>query len=113
MDRGQTAECLCELWLRALGWRIVERRWRSHPYEIDIVALDGDELVFVEVKSSFSGRWNPEMAISERKIDSLREAAERWLTIHPCEGKVRFDVVAVSRRPDGAWHIEHFRDAFR
>lgn len=107
------AELLCELWLRALGWRILARRWRTHPYEIDIVAIDGEELVFVEVKSSFSGGWHPEMAISEKKIASLKEAAERWLATNTYEGGVRFDVVAVECRADGTWRIEHFRDAFR
>ncbi len=116
-ERGRTArrgEAIASLCLRLKGYRIEARNWRCALGEIDIVAWDGDTLVFVEVKTR-AGRsaGSPEEAVTgakQRRIVGLAQAylGKRRGDPPPC----RFDVVAV----EGAapWpRIRHLRSAFR
>ncbi len=99
--------------LQQAGMSILERNWRAGHKEIDLIAEDGDVVVFVEVKTrrrrSFGG---PLAAISRRKRRRLTIAAElflarkRWSN-RPC----RFDVVAVVVA-NGEVDVEHVRGAF-
>lgn len=104
---GKAAEELAVEYLRAQGMRIVARNWRWRGGEVDIIAKDGNTLVFVEVKSRESSDFmQPEEAVDQRKRLHLWRSAQAYL-----EGKplvpVRFDVVAVT--PQG---IRHIRGAF-
>ncbi len=98
------------------GYRIVERNWRLPRFgELDIVALDGQVLVFVEVKTRRADALAiPEDAITPDKQQRLRRLAQAFTTQYglghlPC----RFDVVAVTVR---SWprpgRVMHYRDAF-
>src|SRR5579884_3263736 len=80
-NRGMRGEDLAHRWLRAHGFTVVARNWRPPQGggEIDIVAWERDELVFVEVKSRSSDALGvPERAIDESKIDALRRAARDY-----------------------------------
>lgn len=103
--------------------RIVARNERTATVrgELDLIALDGRALVFVEVKalraSSVSGPERPAMAVGHRKRLKLRSLAFAWLRDHdgsaPPHASLRFDVVGV--RIDAAGRIaewEHLRAAF-
>jgi putative endonuclease len=96
------------------GMRVLDRNWRCSDGEIDIVARDGDDLVFVEVKTRRGpGFGAPAEAVVAEKARRLRRLALRWLaegTLHPRE--VRFDVVSVLRPARGPARIEHLRGAF-
>lgn len=82
--------------LRASGYEIVLRNWRSRFGEIDIVARDGDTLAFVEVKArSRDGFGGPEAALHPRKRARLVAAARAFLAAHPSSLPVRFDLVAL------------------
>ena len=116
-ERGTTArrgEALAALCLRLKGYRVEARNWRCAFGEIDIVAWDGDTLVFVEVKTR-AGRsaGPPEEAVTAAKQRRLVSLAQAYLGRRrgeppPC----RFDVVAVEGR--AAWpRIRHVRAAFR
>lgn len=100
--------------LRRQGYRILQRNYRCPAGEIDIVAADRDELVFVEVKARRSTAFGrPEEAVTPTKARQIRRAALSYchrhgLTDPPC----RCDVVAISFREDGAPQIEHFVNAF-
>ncbi|MFO8034800.1 MAG: YraN family protein [Candidatus Bipolaricaulota bacterium] len=108
MNKGSTAEEYACLHLKEQGMEIVARNWWCRSGEVDIVALDGPTLVFVEVRSRTGTRYGaPEESLSRSKLRRLWRAAHLYLgTIDP-PFPVRFDVVAVS--PDG---IRHFRNAF-
>jgi putative endonuclease len=99
--------------LRRQGFRILVRGYRTAHGEIDLVARDGDTLVFVEVKSRRQGQ--PAEAVTAEKQRRLTLAGLRFLAEHRLlhDQRVRFDVVAVVW-PDGrtAPAVEHFRDAF-
>jgi putative endonuclease len=110
---GKHGEDLAAVWLAEAGYRIIERNYRCLFGEIDIVAQEGDTLVFVEVKSRRSGAFGaPELAVGlekQRKISriSLHYLAERHWSHRPA----RFDVVAVKLQPGGP-QIELIRNAF-
>jgi putative endonuclease len=110
-DVGRYGEELAHRWLRARGCTVVARNWRPPQGggELDLVAWDGETLVFVEVKSRVSGEWSaPERDIDGEKLNSLRRAARDYMRRAGAEeAPTRFDVVAIT-----AGRIEHLRDAF-
>jgi putative endonuclease len=108
MRQGTSAEDDAARYLIGLGFTIVTRRFKAPHGELDLVALDGDELVFVEVKATNLRDRSAELAIDERKIDSLMRAAAYYVaTTEQTSRATRFDVITVS--PGG---ITHFRNAF-
>ena len=110
---GAKGERLAIRRLRRDGYRIVARNFRAAGAEIDAIALDGDTLVFVEVKTrtgATAGR--PEDSVHGLKQHRIRRAAALFARAHAMEERpTRFDVVAVSR-PQGRWRLEIIKDAF-
>jgi putative endonuclease len=82
-DLGRRGEDEATAYLTALGYRIVDRNWRCTAGEIDIVALDGTELVIVEVKTrSGRGYGDPLEAVDPRKLTRLCILAGAWRRAH-------------------------------
>ncbi|HTE49809.1 MAG TPA: YraN family protein [Kofleriaceae bacterium] len=108
--KGRGGEDRAEAFLRARGYEIVERNARSPVGEIDLVAREGGDLVFVEVRSraddSSGGAEETVGAIKQRQLGRAAAAylAERALAFDTC----RFDVVAITGDD-----IALFQDAFR
>lgn len=118
---GRAAEELVATRLAARGWRILERNFRSRRGELDLIALDGDTIVFVEVKATRRGTAaGPELpahAVGPRKRAQVRRLAREWLAVaeRPRPSGVaayRFDVVGVSFGGDGLADVDHVRNAF-
>ena len=120
---GRAGEALVADSLERRGMRIVARNARTSSVrgEIDLIAVDGPALVFVEVKAlrvtSLAGPERPAMAVGHRKRHKLRSLALAWLRDHngsvPAHGSLRFDVVGVridARGRVAEW--EHVRGAF-
>jgi putative endonuclease len=120
---GRAAEALVADSLERRGMMIVERNARTAFVrgEIDLIALDGRALVFVEVKAlrttSRAGPERPAMAVGHRKRHKLRSLALAWLREHngsvPPHDTLRFDVVGL--RLDAGGRVtewEHLRAAF-
>lgn len=93
------------------GLVVLDRNWRGRDGELDVVALDGDDVVVVEVKTrSGTGYGHPAEAVTPAKIARLRRLAGEWLSTHEVRAAgVRIDVVAVVRSRSGAAHVEHLR----
>lgn len=100
--------------LAASGLRVLSRNWRSLRGEIDIIAQDGETIVFCEVKTRRSGDFGtPAEAVGAAKARRLRRLAAEWLAAHGGGGRdVRFDIVEVVLPGRGAAHVEHIRGAF-
>ncbi len=82
-DLGRRGEDEVAGYLTGLGWRIVDRNWRCPSGEIDIVALDGTELVVVEVKTrSGRGYGHPLEAVHPQKLTRLCVLAGAWRRSH-------------------------------
>jgi putative endonuclease len=116
---GRAAEHLVAARLEGAGWRIVGRNVRLPSGELDVVALDGATLVFLEVKAGRAGaRAGPERpahAVGRRKQLKLRRLAREWIAERRGPSGVsgyRFDVVGVSFGQDGLADVDHIRAAF-
>ena len=111
-DRGEDAAVR---FLKGLGYRIVERGYDSVLGELDIIAVDGRTVVFVEVKTRTSAdAGHPTEAIDDNKQRCMTQSALGYLkSKRLLEAAARFDVVAITwpddhRQPT----IEHFKNAF-
>ncbi len=107
---GDQGEQLAAEHLQSHGVRIVERNWRCRLGEIDIIGLDGQTVVFYEVKTRRSTRYgSPAQAVTAAKAARLRRLAGYWLAEQTrYAADVRIDVLAISLRTNGA-EIEHLR----
>ena len=112
---GRQGEAAAARYLKRLGYKVVARGDRSIGGELDLVAVDGRTIVFVEVKTRRSGEpGRPAEAVDRAKQRRLSRAAQVYLKRRGLlDYPARFDVVAVTwpgddRRPK----IEHFKDAF-
>lgn len=97
--RGRRAETLAAWWLRAKGYRIIERRFRVGPGEIDLVARRGRTIAFVEVKAR-ENRTAAAEAVTAHQRRRIAAAAAVWLGRHSEHGRrdMRFDAVLVTPR---------------
>lgn len=93
---GAQAENLAAGYLVSLGYRILARNARLPGGEIDIVALDGQTLVFVEVKRRLRGTFGSALgAVHARKRTRLRALAADFAQVVAPRSRYRFDIVAV------------------
>ncbi len=112
MKPGEKGEGLAEKFLKKMGYKIIERNFRTRLGEIDIIADDGGTLVFIEVKSRESIAYGrPFEAVDYFKKRKIVNAALLYLKklkeIPPC----RFDVVSIYF-DSGRTECELIRDAF-
>lgn len=109
-ELGLDGEAAASVHLERAGMRIVDRRWRCPHGEVDIIALDGETLVFVEVKTRRGLEFgHPFEAITPEKVQRLRTLAGVWLGEHRHRGPIRMDAVAVIAPRSGRWRVEHLR----
>ena len=115
-ELGRRGEDEAARHLKSLGYRIVGRRERILRGDIDIVALDGRTVVFVEVRSkSDTTHGHPAETVGPVKQRRIAELAAAYIRRHRLEDQsVRIDVVAVtfSAQPDGRLLVEHYQNAF-
>lgn len=110
---GKYGEELAVRHLEDAGYRILERNYRCLLGEIDIIARDGESLVFVEVKSRRGdGFGEPQEAVGPKKQEKISKIAQYYLKEKGLRSvRARFDVVAVRILPDGG-RIRVIRNAF-
>jgi putative endonuclease len=113
-ELGAHGERIAAAFLTDAGLRLLDRNWRCREGELDLVARDGDALVFCEVKARRgSGFGHPVEAVTPAKQRRLRLLAQRWLAAHDEHAPyLRFDVVGVLVRPDRPALVTHLRGAF-
>jgi len=112
--RGLKAEIAAAAELGRLGYKVVESNYRCRYGEIDLVATDGETLVFVEVRSRKSLEFGtPVESITNAKQEKLLLTAEHYLVNKaPPHQACRFDVVSVIFRENAKPEIEVIKDAF-
>ncbi len=111
---GKWGEERAAEYLTEKGYHMLERNYRTPYGELDLIAQEGDALVFVEVKTRTTMSFGfPEEAITPRKKQHLIEAAQAFLQAYPeLDGDWRIDVIAVQRRAAPQLPlIEHFENA--
>jgi putative endonuclease len=105
LRRGKRAEWVAAAFLMLKGYRILDRQCRTRVGEIDLIAVRGQVVVFVEVKHRRT-LDDAMCAISYNQSQRLRRAADLWLAKRPRYQGLgcRFDAVFIAR---GGWPV-HF-----
>lgn len=103
--------------LRRQGFTILERKYRCRWGEIDLVTQDGEDLVFVEVRTRRTGAFGtPEESVTAAKARRLLATSQDYMQKHPAdrpEADIRWRIDLVSVRPvrGGPPRIDHLRNA--
>jgi putative endonuclease len=110
---GPRGEAIARRHLRRCGYLILARNYRAMGAEVDLVALDASQLVFVEVKTRTDSEAGlPQEAVDDNKSEQIRRAAEAYVAARHAQGiATRFDVVAITGAGRGR-QLELIKDAF-
>lgn len=111
---GKKGEDLAVAHLRKQGYKLIERNYRRRFGEIDIIARDGEVLVFIEVKTRQTlSHGSPSEAVAWRKQTQISKGALDYLQRNNLfDQPARFDVVAVMLAKEQHPHIEIIKNAF-
>ncbi len=115
MNLGARGERVAARFLKRARYRILTRNYRCPAGEIDIIAADGDMLVFVEVKTRCSNESaDPEINVTHTKQRQIERVARYYVQSRSAHAQpCRFDVVSVVLPGRGEPVVEHFVDAFQ
>jgi putative endonuclease len=109
---GTIGEQIALKYLQELGYEIILTNWQYKKYEIDIIAVDNNTVVFVEVKTRTNNVFgNPEDALTIAKQKQLIEGADYFLNEKELDMECRFDLITVID-PLGLKKLEHYENVF-
>ena len=109
MSLGRIGESRAQEMLIKRGMKIIDRNWRSRYGEVDIIAKDGDVVVFVEVKTKSSGKFGePWEMVGAWKREQVKRMGEMWCQEYEWEGSVRMDVIGLIIDPKGNVEDEQY-----
>ena len=110
---GEDAACA---YLQQHGYAIVERNWRLGNIEIDIIAENGDSIVFVEVKTrtTLYGDVHPEQYVDVRKKKFMTVAGNAYIKHLQSDKKLRFDICGIlwNKQTNSVESLHYYKDAF-
>ena len=110
---GKKGEELAQQFLEGKGYSILENNWRYRKAEVDLIVMDGEVMVFVEVKTRSSDRFGrPEEFITAKKEVFMAAAASAYMEKSGHEWEIRFDFISIILMGEHHHEIEHFEDAF-
>jgi putative endonuclease len=97
IQKGKAGEDKACLFLRELGYEILERNYRSGRGEIDIIAKFDNCICFVEVKYRKHNKFGyPEVFVTDKKMKMIMQTAEAYVVDYDWYGRIRFDVIAIT-----------------
>jgi putative endonuclease len=108
---GTQGESIAAAHLEAQGMRIIDRNFHTRYGEVDLIAEEGDAIVFVEVKTRRTGAYGtPEESVMPRKRERLLLTAQTYLQQHELDQRTwRIDVVAIRLQANGPATINHIQ----
>ncbi|HPT52328.1 MAG TPA: YraN family protein [Bacteroidales bacterium] len=111
-ELGVTGEDIARNYLLTNNYQILETNWRYGHLEVDIIAREGDVIVFCEVKTRKSNTFgNPEEAVTFMKQRNIIRAANSYVSKKGMTNEVRFDIISILQTSQNT-ELEHFKDAF-
>lgn len=109
---GVEGEEIALAFLKQKGYEVIETNWREQKFEIDIIAIDENEIVFIEVKTRSTNFFGaPEEAVTLKKQQHLIEGADFYINQNEVDLECRFDVIAIVLT-NGTKDIKHIVGAF-
>jgi putative endonuclease len=109
---GDFGEDFAVKFLRGKGFQIIDRNIRFKKYEVDIVCKDGEQMVFVEVKTRNTAEIGaPWKAVTKTKQRQIIKCAHHYLISNDIDVESRFDVISIVHNSYGTF-LEHIDDAF-
>jgi len=109
---GKKGEDLAADHLTKAGLRILFRNWKWGKHEIDIIAENNDQIIFVEVKTRTEDyQMHPASAVTAEKQRSIIYAADGYLQKYNINKESRFDVLTIIKK-EKSYEIDHIEDAF-
>ena len=111
---GNIGEKLARKYAKKQGMKIIEKNYRALRGEIDIIAVEDDQLVFIEVKTNKQGnKVPPENRVNSAKQKQIGKVAQMYLQQSGKTGMdCRFDVIGVVLSENGGHEISHIKNAF-
>ena len=106
---GEKGEEIAREFILRKGYKILAQNYRTGHLEIDLIAMDGKEIVFIEVKTRKQNTHYTEDLISETKQERLMEAAEEYLHEMEIHNEPRFDLISIQLGNET--EIMHYKDA--
>ena len=113
LSTGEKGETIAEEYLRHLDYMILDKNWSFRHKELDLIALEGDELVVVEVKTRTEPVIdNPHLSVNRKKQRNIISAANAYIRFNRISFDVRFDIIWIRIDVSGRAQIEHIKNAF-
>ena len=110
-ELGKWGEDLATTYLEQKGYTIMERDRKSGRRDIDIIARDGNTIVFVEVKTRRSSVFGePEEAIDFHKLQNLQQAINHYVKYKRIQQPIRFDIISIVGTTGNTPDIRHIQD---
>jgi putative endonuclease len=110
---GNKGEDLAVTFLKKKGYKIISRNYKNYIGQIDIIAQDGETVVFIEVKTRANDSFGcPFESVHKKKRQKLRNLALLYMKKTGEELPVRFDVLSIFCVENGNMEIDHIQDAF-
>ena len=111
-ELGQKGEELAVKFLLDNGYQILERNYIFNKAEVDIIALKGQILAVIEVKTRSSTEYgNPQDFVKPKQIKRLVKAVDDYIIKHDMNVDVRFDIIAIIKNKN-QFDVEHLENAF-
>lgn len=111
-ELGRKGEVAAVSYLEKKGIGIIERNWRFHGYEVDIIAEDEEFIIFVEVKTRATSEWgDPVESVGRQRMRRMINSASHYLKLNQIDKPARFDIIAIVWNRE-SFELEHFEDAF-
>lgn len=110
-ELGKWGEDLAADYLQRKGYTIIERDWKSGKRDLDIIAQDGNVIVFVEVKTRRNRLFGePEESVDYHKLQNLRQAISHYVKFKHIRQEIRFDIISIVGTVGTDPDIQHIQD---
>lgn len=112
-ETGRQGEALALDFILEKGYTLLEKNWRHLKSEIDLIAIDKDELVIIEVKTRSTAYFGePEAAVDLRKQRQLIEGAAAYIEDNEIDMSCRYDIISIIMDGNTPAEIKHIKEAF-
>lgn len=111
---GSFGEMLVITYLESMNYEILDKNFNTKFGEIDIIAKEKDEYVFIEVKTRSTKKFGmPREAVEKRKVNHIEKASKVYIYLNKLENKyIRYDVIEVYFINKNRYYINHLRNNF-